>query len=665
MRILIANRGEIACRIIRTARSLGWHTIAVYSDADAQALHVRLADSAMHIGPAPAAESYLVQDAVLDAAERSNAGFIHPGYGFLAENAQFAAACAERGLVFVGPPAAAILAMGDKSAAKHRMEAAGVPCLPGYHGDDQSDAVLCSAASDMGFPVLLKPSAGGGGKGMHVVQNAEELPGILQAARREARSAFGDDRMLIEKYLERARHVEIQVFCDNHGNSVYLFERDCSVQRRHQKIIEEAPAPGVDAGLRERMGRAAVQAAAAIDYRGAGTIEFLLAPDGEFFFMEMNTRLQVEHPVTEMITGQDLVAWQLSVALGAPLPLDQAALRIDGHAVEARIYAEDPARDFLPSIGAFSNVHFPHQAPGVRIDSGISAGQPGAVSPHYDPMIAKIIAHGTDREQALSRLSQALAQVYLPGITTNAGFARSVLEHPEFRAGVLSTRFLEDHQVSAACTPEDLQLGVQVAAVRMAAALQKDQDHMALQNGDPDSPWARANGWRLNALPELHLEFDVNGERRAVVLHPATSADALDPAFRFQDSSGQATVHGDLVRLQSGNELLSIRAVAESDGITVFLASGALHLPRWSSSHVGTEQEPDGACHAPMSGTIVQVQVAAGDEVSRGADLVVLEAMKMEHTLRAPVDGTVSALLCTVGDLVQEGQTLLEIEETG
>ncbi len=653
--LLIANRGEIACRVIRTARALGWKTVAVYSDADARALHVRLADTAVRIGAAPASESYLRQDAVLDAARRTGAQFIHPGYGFLAENAAFARACEENNITFVGPTAAAIDAMGDKSAAKHRMEAAGVPCLPGYHDEDQSDAALLTAARQIGFPVLLKPSAGGGGKGMHIVHSEADLPALLETARREARGAFGDDRMLIEKYLERARHVEIQVFRDTHGNAVYLFERDCSVQRRHQKIIEEAPAPGVDDALRTRMGEAAVQAADAIEYRGAGTVEFLLAPDHAFYFMEMNTRLQVEHPVTEMITGQDLVAWQLAVALGDTLPLRQEALSIRGHAVEARLYAEDPDRGFLPSIGAYRNVHFPDTEDGLRIDSAILPGTAGVVSAHYDPMLAKVIAWGQDRPAAVARLADALAQIQVPGITTNAPFNQAILQHPAFQAADLSTRFLEDHEISTALSEQTLERALAAAAIATVQAL----SNRSLA-ADPCSPWARIEGWQLNAPAQIHLRLCRGDVVHDVRLLPS---DCMG-TFQVEDTGLQGHMEGEQVVLEASGVRRAIRACVQDADVTVFMPEGPVHLTHWQADASGSHAEEDGACHAPMSGTIVAIVAEAGTDVARGDSLVVMEAMKMEHTLRAPAAGRVQAVLCAVGELVQEGQTLLELEES-
>ena len=442
--LLIANRGEIACRIIRTARAMGIRTIAVYSDADASARFVRLADEAWRLGPAPARDSYLRAERILDIARASGAEAIHPGYGFLSENAEFAQACADAGVVFVGPPPAAIAAMGSKSAAKQLMERAQVPLTPGYHGDEQDAGFLHQQADQIGYPVLIKASAGGGGKGMRIVERSADFPDALASCRREASASFGDDRVLIERYLQKPRHIEIQVFADQHGEAVYLFERDCSVQRRHQKVLEEAPAPGMDAARRQEMGEAACAAARAVGYVGAGTVEFIVEPDGRFYFMEMNTRLQVEHPVTEMITGQDLVAWQLRVAAGEPLPLRQDALRIHGHAIEARIYAEDPDRDFLPATGQLIRLRPPTESASVRVDTGVQEGD--AITPYYDPMIAKLIVWGDDRQQALARLDQALADYRVLGLTTNIAFLRRLARHPAFAGADLDTGLIARHQ---------------------------------------------------------------------------------------------------------------------------------------------------------------------------------------------------------------------------
>jgi len=498
-KILIANRGEIACRVMRTAKRMGIRTVAVYSDADRGALHVKLADEGHRIGPPPAAESYLNIEAILAAARKSGAQAIHPGYGFLSENEDFAAACQRAGIVFIGPTPEAIAAMGDKAAAKRLMEKAGVPLVPGYHGEEQSPSLLEKEAARIGFPVLIKPSAGGGGKGMRVVQDKKSFAEALDGARREAKSSFGDDRVLIERYLERPRHIEMQVFGDTQGNVLHLFERDCSVQRRHQKVIEEAPAPHFQ--KRNEMGAAAVAAAKAIRYTGAGTVEFIAEQDGRFYFMEMNTRLQVEHPVTEMITGLDLVELQLRVAAGEPLPFTQEQVKVQGHAIEARIYAEDPEREFLPSTGRLVHVEFPLNA---RVDTGV---EPGAeISPWYDPMIAKVIVHGDDRATALAKLSSALRDTRIAGVTTNVEFLRRICESAAFAKAELETGLIERHRAELlpprGAVPHEV---LAVAALAELAHEERAARERAARSGDPHSPWNVVDGWRLNE--ESHHAF--------------------------------------------------------------------------------------------------------------------------------------------------------------
>ena len=520
-KVLIANRGEIACRVIRSCRRLGIGTVAVYSDADAGALHVELADEAVRLGPAPARASYLRGDAILAAAQRTGAEAVHPGYGFLSENADFARACAAAGVVFIGPPASAIAAMGSKSAAKQLMENAGVPLIPGYHGDDQDPATLRQAAAAMGYPVLLKATAGGGGKGMRVVEDGGAFADALAAAQREASASFGDDRMLVEKYLTRPRHVEVQVFCDDHGGAVYLAERDCSVQRRHQKVVEEAPAPGVDDDLRARMGGAAVEAARAIDYRGAGTVEFLLDGDGRFYFMEMNTRLQVEHPVTEMITGQDLVEWQLRVAAGQPLPLAQHEVTIRGHAIEARVYAEDAEQDFLPATGRLTYHAPPAEGRHVRVDSGVRSGD--EISMHYDPMIAKLVVWDEDRGRALDRLAGALRAYRIAGTVTNLGFLYNLVTTSAFCEARLDTGFIERHRTEifregGAAIERDV-------AACAAALVCRQGEATRSPAGDPHSPWAALGGWRMNAAHRQRLTIHCHGADHEVTVEHAGAGD--------------------------------------------------------------------------------------------------------------------------------------------
>ena len=644
--LLIANRGEIAARIARTARDLGVRTVAVYSEADASAPHVRACDEAYLIGPAPAAESYLVADKILDVAKQSGADAIHPGYGFLSENAGFAKAVAEAGLTFVGPPASSISAMGDKAAAKRAMEEAAVPLVPGYHGTDQDPDLLAKEADRIGYPVLLKASAGGGGKGMKPVFSADEFADGLASAKREAKAAFGDDTMIIEKYLVRPRHIEIQVFADSHGNAVHLFERDCSVQRRHQKIIEEAPAPGMTAEMRASMGEAAVAAAKAISYSGAGTVEFIVDQDGSFFFMEMNTRLQVEHPVTEAITGLDLVALQLAVAGGQALPFAQEELAINGHAFEARLYAEDPDKGFLPQIGPLSILRLPEDR--ARIDSGVEVG--GEVSVHYDPMIAKIITHGPDRETALARLEAALAETAVLGVATNTAFLKKLAGHLAFRAGDVHTRFIEQHE--ADLLPA---LGTPPSDVLFQAALglMEDRKRQALEHakgsGDPTSPWAQADRFRLRGLSEEALVFfDGEADRTVTVGHRAGRVVSLSEG---SNTSSDVTLAGPVDRVRN-------------DVLVRDPKTGLRYTVRWMDPTEGFDQASDaeGGLKAPMAGRITQVMVQGGAQVSAGAALLVMEAMKMEYTIKAPADGTVTAVLVGEGDAVQDGASLIDFE---
>ncbi|MFC7335468.1 acetyl/propionyl/methylcrotonyl-CoA carboxylase subunit alpha [Rhodocista pekingensis] len=666
--LLIANRGEIACRIIRTARRLGLATVAVHSDADAGARHVALADAAVRIGPAPARESYLRIEAILDAARRTGADAVHPGYGFLSENAAFAEACAGAGLVFVGPPPAAIRAMGGKSEAKALMAAAGVPLVPGYHGEDQDGALLRAEAERIGWPVLIKASAGGGGKGMKVATGPEDFADQLASAKREALAAFGDDRVLIEKYLARPRHVEIQVFADAQGGCVYLFERDCSIQRRHQKVVEEAPAPGLDPALRRRMGEAAVAAARAIGYVGAGTVEFLLDQDGRFYFMEMNTRLQVEHPVTEMITGQDLVEWQLRVAAGERLPLAQDDLAIDGHAIEVRLYAEDPARGFLPQTGTLEHLRFPAEGPHVRVDSGVRAGD--AIPVHYDPMIAKLIVWDRDRPAAVRRLRAALAETEIAGLNANVGFLATLAAHPAFLAADLDTRFIERHQAdllsAAAPAPEEAQV---LAALGLLLDRAVRTERQAAAGADPWSPWARADGWRLN--DEAHDTITLREPPR----DPGTAGPEHvlrltygRGGYRFHLSAGDLAACGDLAedgRLTA--DLGGIRCIASwvrrDGGITLFHRGGThrFHLVE-PLAGAAAEAGAGGRLTAPMPGKVIALLAEEGAAVTAGQPLVVLEAMKMEHTLKAPAAGTVRRHRFRVGDQVPEGAELVEFE---
>ncbi len=665
-RILIANRGEIACRVIRTARRLGIRTVAVYSDADAHARHVSMADEAVLIGPAPARESYLRADAIIEAAKRTGVQGIHPGYGFLSENAGFAEACAAAGIRFIGPPPAAIRAMGGKSAAKALMEKAGVPVVPGYHGDRQDLATFTAAAKKIGYPVLIKASAGGGGKGMRIVEREADLAEAVAGAAREAKSAFGDDRLLIEKYLQKPRHIEIQVFADGHGNAVYLFERDCSLQRRHQKVIEEAPAPGMTEARRRAMGEAAVKAARAVGYEGAGTVEFIADADGAFFFMEMNTRLQVEHPVTEMITGLDLVEWQLRVASGEKLPLAQEQLCIDGHAIEARLYAEDPARDFLPATGRLLHLRFPEENAHVRVDTGVRAGD--AISIHYDPMIAKLIVWDRDRPAALRRLSQALAACEIAGLTTNVAFLGRVAAHPAFAAGEIDTGFIPRHRTALAPPEEpvsDRVLGF--AALGLLLDRQRQAEAAARASADPYSPWNLSNGWRLNDEAYHVMRLRAGGAEIALPVHFRRDGIILDLPGGPVAARGSLDADGGLVA-EIGGAVSRATVLCKDDEVIVFAGGESHRLAVFNPMRTAAAAEGgDGRLTAPMPGKIVAVKAAAGAKVARGAALVVLEAMKMEHTIAAPADGVVEAVCFAAGEQVDEGAELVvfKADETG
>ncbi|QEM82210.1 acetyl/propionyl/methylcrotonyl-CoA carboxylase subunit alpha [Halomonas binhaiensis] len=673
--LLIANRGEIACRVMRTARRLGLRTVAVYSDADANALHVREADEAIRLGPAAARESYLDVNKVIDAARRSGAEAIHPGYGFLSENGGFVHACDDADIVFVGPPASAIAAMGDKSAAKTRMTQAGVPLVPGYHGDNQEDALLKAEADRMGYPVLLKASAGGGGKGMRVVETSAAFQAALEGCRRESLAAFGDDRMLIEKYLTQPRHVEVQVFCDTQGNGVYLFERDCSVQRRHQKVLEEAPAPGMSEDLRRDMGEAAVRAAREIGYVGAGTVEFLLDADQQFYFMEMNTRLQVEHPVTEMITGQDLVEWQLRIAMGEPLPLSQEELAIKGHSFEARLYAEDPDNDFLPATGQLRRFRLdlegasllPEQ---VRLDSGVESGD--SVSMHYDPMLAKLIVHGPDRSAALATLNRALAALDVQGVVTNRGFLMRLASHPAFHAAELDTRFIERHEDSLFAAH-----GLSRDSLASAALIAL---HQLARECESTSPWDRHDGFRINGPRRIRIflcdpkeGMTKNPASRALVegsYHPSDSAWQLKVTPADQEMSTHSacltTLSGDAVAITLDGH--RHRMLARRDGneivLTTPLSPGMQGEVRLFWRRIDTidhgQHEEESTLTAPMHGTVVALLVEPGKSVAKGDALMVMEAMKMEHTLTAPVDGSVESFHFQAGDTVGQGDVLLD-----
>ncbi|MEB0079547.1 acetyl/propionyl/methylcrotonyl-CoA carboxylase subunit alpha [Pseudomonas sp. CCI3.2] len=643
-RILVANRGEIACRIMRTAKALGLTTVAVHSATDREARHVREADIGVDLGGSKAADSYLLIDKLIAAAKASGAQAIHPGYGFLSENAGFARAIENAGLIFLGPPASAIDAMGSKSAAKALMEDAGVPLVPGYHGAAQDVDTFRLAAERIGYPVLLKATAGGGGKGMKVVEQVSELAEALASAQREAQSSFGDSRMLVEKYLLKPRHVEIQVFADQHGNCLYLNERDCSIQRRHQKVVEEAPAPGLTPELRRAMGEAAVRAAQTIGYVGAGTVEFLLDSRGEFFFMEMNTRLQVEHPVTEAITGLDLVAWQIRVAQGEPLPITQAQVPLIGHAIEVRLYAEDPANDFLPATGTLAIYRESAAGPGRRVDSGVAEGD--SVSPFYDPMLGKLIAWGENREQARLRLLAMLNEFAIGGLKTNVAFLRRIIAHPAFAAAELDTDFIPRYQAqllppAGELTAEFWQAAGEAFSQSQANAVRQDDLH---------SPWSSNRGLRAGLPAEIDLHLSCNSQKQVIQLRNTNASSA-----RLQGE--QLVIEHDGVRHQH----LAIRR-----GDTLYLNwQGELHTIKRLDpiAEVEASHTQQGGLTAPMNGSIVRVMVEVGQSVDIGAQLVVLEAMKMEHSVRAPHAGVVKAIYCVEGEMVSEGTALVELED--
>ncbi len=668
--LLIANRGEIACRVARTAKRLGMRVIAVYSEADRDALHVRMADEAHLIGPAPARESYLNVERIVAAAKASQAEAIHPGYGFLSENAEFAEACARAKIAFVGPPAKAMRAMGDKARAKNLMAKAQVPLVPGYHGEDQAEKTLKAAAAKIGYPVLVKASAGGGGKGMKIVARAEDFAEALASAKREARSSFGDDRVLVEKYLTRPRHIEMQVFADAHGNCIHLWERDCSIQRRHQKVLEEAPAPGMTDARRAAMGKAAVAAAKAVGYVGAGTIEFISDRSGAFFFMEMNTRLQVEHPVTEMITGLDLVEWQLRVASGEKLPLLQDRVKPEGHAIEARLYAEDPARDFLPSTGRLAHLAFPAEEPGrVRVDTGVRAGD--AISVHYDPMIAKLAVWGEDRGAALARLSAALEQCQAVGPATNIAFLARVARHKAYAGGEVDTGFIDRHRkdlLPPAPPATDRELAL--AALALLLMRVGEAKRHAEASADPWSPWHAAGGWRLNGDNHHALSF------RDPALAGTPEDEPVPVLAHFRAGGYLIELRGKTVAASGSLQGAELGATLDGDfvAVTVVRLGDALHLIFGAETRrlfaidplaAAAARESDaGLLQAPMPGKITALHVKPGAKVKRGQALMVLEAMKMEHAIAAPADGTVKEIRYTVGEQVPEAAELIVFESS-
>lgn len=641
--LLVANRGEIACRVMRTAKALGLTTVAVHSATDRDARHSREADIRVDLGGSKAADSYLQIDKLIAAAKASGAQAIHPGYGFLSENAGFARAIEAAGLIFLGPPASAIDAMGSKSAAKALMETAGVPLVPGYHGEAQDLETFRAAAERIGYPVLLKATAGGGGKGMKVVEDVSQLAEALASAQREAQSSFGNSQMLVEKYLLKPRHVEIQVFADQHGNCLYLNERDCSIQRRHQKVVEEAPAPGLTPQLRQAMGYAAVRAAQAIGYVGAGTVEFLLDARGEFFFMEMNTRLQVEHPVTEAITGLDLVAWQIRVAQGEVLPMTQEQVPLIGHAIEVRLYAEDPSNDFLPATGRLDLYRESAAGPGRRVDSGVEEGD--SISPFYDPMLGKLIAWGENREQARLRLLSMLDEFAIGGLKTNISFLRRIVGHPAFAAAELDTDFIPRYQEQLLPAPNELSDEFWQAAAQAFAQSQPD----SVRDDDRSSPWAIASGFRAGLPAQTTLHLSCEGQDKAVTLDIVSARSA-------ELSGEQLLIERDGLRHQH-------RAIRRDDTLYLHWEGDLRSIKPYDPiAEVEASHSHHGGLTAPMNGSIVRVLVETGQAVEAGAQLVVLEAMKMEHSIRAPHAGVIKALYCLEGEMVSEGSALVELE---
>jgi 3-methylcrotonyl-CoA carboxylase alpha subunit len=655
-RLLIANRGEIACRIMRTCRRLGIETMAVHSTADARARHVREADTAIPIGGATPAESYLDGARIIEAALAAGVDAIHPGYGFLSENAGFARACTDGGLLFVGPQAETIRRMGSKSEAKAIMEDAGVPVVPGYHGAEQAPDALAARAAEIGFPLLIKASAGGGGKGMRVVRHADEFAEALAAARREARKAFGDEQVILERYIERPRHVEVQVFGDRHGNIIHLWERECSTQRRYQKVLEEGPSPLLDEQTRLRMTEAAVDAARAVDYLNAGTVEFIVSHGLDFWFMEMNTRLQVEHPVTEMITGLDLVDWQLRIASGEPLPLAQAEIPRRGHAMEARIYAENPATNFMPSSGRIRRMRAPDRHPAIRLDAGVDEGD--EVSHHYDPLLAKLIVHGQDRRECLGRLREALAHTAIAGVATNLPLLRALAAHPAFAAGEVDTGFLDRELENVLWDVPVPPLPVlSVAAWRIALDLPRPT-----ATDDPWSPWAAADGWRAAGAGGIPVKLlDAAGRRHELRLEFRTGGIRVHSGSHHLDVTLQELGEG---RLQVDCKGLAGEALVAADTDRVYVGFGNhgwdfMVEPLYADASGHSEQDTRPV--APMPGTIVALKVAAGDRVAAGQPLLIMEGMKMELTLAAPAAGTVERIHFAEGDSVEAEAVLVDI----
>ena len=662
-KILIANRGEIACRVIRTCRALGIRTVAVYSEADADAQHVRQADEAHGIGGPRPQDSYLRGDAILELALKSGAQAVHPGYGFLSENADFADAVEAAGLVFVGPPAASMRKMGSKAGAKELMQAAGVPVVPGYTGEDQSPDLLQREADRIGYPLMIKAAHGGGGKGMRIVRSSAEFLPNLESCQREARNAFGRDRVLLERYIERPRHIEIQIFADTHGHTRHLFERECSAQRRYQKVLEESPSPFLTPALRAAIGDAAVQAARAIDYVNAGTVEFIVAQDGGFYFMEINTRLQVEHPVTEMVTGLDLVEWQLRVAAGEPLPCAQDALRQSGHAIEVRLYAEDPDASFLPGSGRLERLALPDAMPGVRVDSGVVEGD--VVTIFYDPMIAKLIVHGADRGQALARMRDALARCEIVGPKSNIEFLERLVRHPAVTEGTIDTGYLDRHLDEFLSTgdADDHRLFVAAIVARLMSHERAARGCNAASN-DPTSPWAITDGWRIGGATLSRLAVLHRGERVLLRAGGLRGRYEVEHAGHLHAVDG-ARIEGDTLSLRVDGTAVRVRVGGERGMWTVHDGTRRLTLqaaPLHDARHGGAENAADRVL-APMPGRIVVSRVQPGDAVTAGQEVMVIEAMKMELSLKAPRDGVVSEIRGTAGDFVEADAALVLLED--
>jgi 3-methylcrotonyl-CoA carboxylase alpha subunit len=661
-KILIANRGEIACRVIRTCKRLGVKTVAVYSDADIHAQHVSQADEAYHIGGARPVDSYLKGDVILAIAKRAGAEAIHPGYGFLSENEHFARACEAAGIVFIGPTAKSIEQMGSKSAAKALMEKAGVPVVPGYHGDNQDPAFLAEQSKKVGYPQLIKAVAGGGGKGMRLVEKFEEFAAQLDAAKREAKNAFGDDAVLIERYILGPHHIEFQVFGDTHGDAIHLYERECSIQRRHQKVLEETPSPfleAIDDGMRERMGDAAVAAAKAIGYRGAGTIEFIAGENREFFFMEMNTRLQVEHPITEMITGEDLVEWQLRVAYGEPLPLTQNEIITAGHAIEVRICAENPDNDFLPETGTMAVFATPEINDEVRLDTGVVSGD--TISVYYDPMIAKLITWGGDRHESTRRMQHALAQTEVIGVTTNLRFLQRLLQHPAYLEGETDTSFIAKHKVAllAPLAIDDVMLAA--ACARVIADEADDLDDFA----DAHDPWDSSIGWRLNAPASRLVEFKTSTQDAPIECHIE-----IDRSERYFVHAGKRTTFNCIERedgalqVTLGGMKSVVRVVRAGDDITVLTEHGRVSLTLFDPFHFESDDSAnEGRLTAMMPGRVVKLMANAGDSVKKGQPLIIMEAMKMEHTIVSPREGVIERAAFQVGEMVPADAVLFAFKE--